>query len=145
MAVKKDKRQETDIQKIVNHYFKTKGLDLGQIKKDAKKRKIIYSRYTRPAKQLLDLAGSAPKAKKAIDKVAGWAKSRNLDYSIETVFKKWLELDRLKPKEIVKKPFYREQPMVWSQSKKRWYVIDEDEKWRVFAGEESEIEWKIVK
>tara|TARA_Y100000031_G_scaffold147908_2_gene183497 strand:- start:3726 stop:4199 length:474 start_codon:yes stop_codon:yes gene_type:complete len=139
------KKQETAIQKIINHYFATKGLSLDQIKKDAKKKKIIYSRYTRPAKQLLELAGSVPKAKKAIDKVAQWAQSRNLDYAIETVFKKWLELDQLKPKEIVKKPFFRNEPMVWSQSRKKWYVIGSDDQWREFVGKESEIKWKIIK
>jgi hypothetical protein len=139
------KRQETAIQQIVNHYFHTKGLSLDEIKKNAKKRKIIYSRYTRPAKQLLELAGSVQKAKKAIDKVAQWAKSRGLDYAIETVFKKWLELDRLKPKEVVKKPFFRDDPMVWSESKKKWYVISPDGEWREFVGKESEIEWRITK
>ncbi len=144
---KKDKKkeQETAIQTIVNHYFHTKGLSLEEIKKNAKKRKIIYSRYTRPAKQLLELAGSVKKAKSAINKVADWAKSRNLDYAIETVFKKWLELDRLKPKEIVKKPFFQGNPMVWSQTKKKWFVIGEDSEWREFVGEESDIKWKIVK
>lgn len=136
-------KKETDIQKIINHYFKTKGLSLKEVKENAKKRKIIYSRFTRPAKQLLVLAGSVVKAKKAIDKVARWAQSRNLDYAIETVFKKWLELDRLKPKEIVKKPFYNDNPMVWSQSKKKWYVIFPDGEWKEFAGNESEIKWKI--
>lgn len=142
---KSTQKQESDIQKIVNHYFISKGLNLDQIKKDAKKRKIIYSRHTRPAKQLLELAGSVPKAKKAIDKVAKWAKSRNLDYAIETVFKKWLELDQLKPKEIVKKPFFRNEPMIWSMAKKKWYVIGSDEQWREFVGEESAIKWKIIK
>jgi len=139
------KKKETDIQKIINHYFYSKGLSLDKIKKDAKKKKIIYSRYTRPAKQLLELAGSVSESKKAITKVARWAKSRNLDYAIETVFKKWLELDRLKPKEIVKKPFFRNDPMIWSRSKKKWYVISEDNEWKEFAGEEKDIEWKIVK
>ncbi len=141
----KKKEQETAIQTIVNHYFHTKGLSLKEIKENAKKRKIIYSRYTRPAKQLLELAGSVKKAKSAINKVADWAKSRNLDYAIETVFKKWLELDRLKPKEIVKKPFFQGNPMVWSQTKKKWFVIGEDSEWREFVGEESEIKWKIIK
>ena len=118
---------------------------LEELKKDARKRKIIYSRYTRPAKQLLELAGSTEKAKEAINKVAEWAKSRDLDYAIETVFKKWLELDRLKPKEIVKKPFFRGQQMVWSQTRKNWYVIDDNGEWLEFAGKESEIEWHIVK
>lgn len=138
-------KKETAIRQIITHYFKTKGLSLEELKKSAKKKKIIYSRFTRPAKQLLELAGSTKKAKEAIDKVAEWAKSRNLDYAIETVFKKWLELDRLKPKEIVKKPYYQGNPMVWSQTKRKWYVIDEKGSWLEFAGKESDIEWRIVK
>jgi hypothetical protein len=142
---KKQLQKETDIQKIVNHYFYSKGLSLKEIKNDAKKKKIIYSRFTRPAKQLLELAGSVKKAKTAIDKVAKWAKSRNLDYAIETVFKKWLELDRLKPKEIIKKPYYEGNPMIWSEAKRKWYVIDESGNWLEFAGKESDIEWRIIK
>ena len=134
-----------DIQRTVNHYFYTKGLTLKEIKESAKKRKIIYSRYVKSAKQLLELAGSRKKAFAAIDKVAEWAKSRNLDYSIETVFKKWLELDRLKPKEIVKKPYYQGNPMVWSEIKKKWYVITPEGEWLEFAGKESDIEWRIIK
>lgn len=134
-----------DIQRIVNHYFHTKGLTIKEIKKSAKKKKIIYSRYVKPAKQLLVLSGSLKKAIKAINIVAEWAKSRNLDYSIETVFKKWLELDRLKPKEIVKKPYFHENPMVWSETKRKWYVISPEGDWLEFAGKESEIEWRIIK
>ncbi len=141
----KEKKQESDIQKIVNHYFQTKGLNLDQVKESIKKQKIIYSRFTKPAKQLLELAGSVSKAKKAIDTVAQWAQTRNLEYSIETVFKKWLELDRLKPKEIVKKPYYRSNPMIWSKAKKKWFVINEDGEWLNFAGDEKDIEWKIEK
>lgn len=143
--VRQAQGRETEIQEIVNHYFYGKGLTLGQIKEDAKKKKIIYSRFTKPAKQLLELAGSVDKAKEAIDKVAQWANSRGLDYAIETVFKKWLELDRLKPKEIVKKPHYQGNPMIWSETKKKWYVIDEEGQWLEFDGKDSEIEWKIAK
>jgi len=145
IAKKKKEKKETEIQQIVNHYFYSKGLSLQKIKSDAKKRKIIYSRFTRPAKQLLELAGTIKKAKKAIDKVAEWAKSRNLDYAIETVFKKWLEIDSLKPKEVVKKPFYMGNPMIWSQAKKKWFVIDEGGDWHEFVGEEKDINWKIDK
>ncbi len=141
----KKKKEETDIQQIVNHYFYSKGLTLEGIKENAKKKKIIYSRFTRPAKQLLELAGSVKKAKKAIDKVAKWANSRALDYAIETVFKKWLELDRLKPKEIVKKPFYNNNSMVWSETKRKWYVITPENDWLEFAGKKEDIEWRIVK
>jgi len=124
---------------------KTKGLSLEELKKSAKKREIIYSRYTKPAKQLLELAGSVEKAKKAIDVVAEWAKSRGLDYAIETVFKKWLELDRLRPKEIVKKPYYDGNPMVWSETKKKWYVITPEGEWLEFAGDDKDIEWRTEK
>lgn len=138
-------KEKTKIREIVTFYFKTKGLSLEKLKESAKKREIIYSRYTKPAKQLLELAGSIGKAKEAIAKVAEWAKSRDLDYSIETVFKKWLELDRLKPKEIIKKPYYKGNPMVWSETKKKWFVISPEGEWFEFAGKESEIEWKIEK
>jgi len=138
-------KEETAIRQIVTFYFETKGLSLQELKRDAKKRKIVYSRYTKPAKQLLDLAGSVEKAQEAIKKVSEWAKSRNLDYAIETVFKKWLELDQLKPKEIVKKPFYKEKPMVWSQTQKKWYVINTNGDWLEFADKEEKIEWRIIK
>lgn len=144
--IKKTKvEKETDIQQIVNHYFYSKGLTLEEIKNNAQKRKIIYSRFTKPAKQLLDLAGSVELAENAIDRVADWAKSRKLDYAIETVFKKWLELDQLKPKEIVKKPFFQDNPMIWSESKKRWYVVIEGGEWLEFDGKDSDIEWRIHK
>lgn len=141
----KREKKETDIQEIVNHYFYTKGLTLEEIKEDAKKKKIIYSRFTRPAKQLLELAGSLKKAKEAINIVADWAKSRDLDYTIETVFKKWLELGRLRPKEIIKKPYYLGSPMVWSELKRKWFVIDEAGNWLEFADKEDKIEWRIKK
>lgn len=140
-----DLKKETAIRQIVTHYFKSKGLSLKILKKSAKKREIIYSRFTRPAKQLLELAGDVEKAKAAIDKVAEWAKSRNLDYAIETVFKRWLELDRLKPKEIVKKPYYQGNPMVWSETRKKWYVISPEGEWLEFAGKKEEIEWRTIK
>ena len=146
MAKKKQASiKETNIQKVVNYYFKTKGLNLDELKKDARKKKIVYSRYVRPAKQLLELAGSLKEAKKAINKVAKWARSRNLDYAIETIFKKWLELDKLKPKEIVKKPFFRDDHMIWSQTRKKWFVITEDNEWKEFAGQEEDIEWRVIK
>ena len=138
-------KEKNRIRIIVTHYFETKGVNLEQLKRDARKRKIIYSRFTKPAKQLLELAGSLEKALEAIDKVAAWAKSRNLDYAIETVFKKWLELDRLKPKEVVKKPYFQGNPMVWSETKKKWYVISPEGEWLEFAGKESDIEWRIEK
>jgi hypothetical protein len=140
-----DLKEDTALQQIITCFFETKGVTLSQLKYSARKRKIIYSRFTKPAKQLLELAGSVNKAKEAMGKVAAWANSRNLDYSIETVFKKWLELDKLKPKEVVKKPYFRNMPMIFSEAKKKWYAIDDGGNWLEFAGKESEIEWRVVK
>ena len=140
-----DLKQETAIKQIITHYFETKGVGLGELKTNAKKRKIVYSRYTKPAKQLLELSGSVEKAKKNITTVAEWANSRDLDYAIETVFKKWLELDRLRPKELVKKPFYDGNPMYFSETKKKWYVVAPTGEWLEFADKKSKIEWRIVK
>jgi len=137
-------KEETAIRQVITHFFQSKGLSLQELKENAKKRKIVYSRFTKPAKQLLDLAGSIEKAKEAINKVAQWASTRKLDYAIETVFKKWLELDKLKPKEIVKKPFYKGGPMIFSEAKKKWYVISKYGEWLEFADKQNTIEWRIV-
>ena len=139
-----DLQEETSIRQIITHFFQSKGLSLQELKENAKKRKIIYSRFTKPAKQLLELAGSIEIAKEAIDKVAKWANTRKLDYSIETVFKKWLELDKLKPKEIVKKPFYKGDKMIWSETKKKWFVISKYGEWLEFADKENTIEWRVI-
>ncbi len=137
------KEEESDIQKIVNYYFQKKGFSLEEIKKNAKKRKIIYSRFTKPAKDLLYLSGSVDNALKAIDKVSSWAESRNLDYAIETIIKKWPEIEKLKPKEKKDLPYFRNEPMIWSNAKKKWYVISSSTgEWLEFAGDEKEIEWR---
>ncbi len=136
------KKEDSDVQKIVNYYFETKGYSLEDVKESAKKKKIIYSRYTRPAKDLLELAGSFLKAKKAIDKVSLWAKSRNLDYVIETVIKKWPEINKLKPKEKKMKPYYYGDPMMWSNTKQKWFVISKNGDWLEYAGKEKDIEWR---
>ena len=47
--------------------------------------------------------------------------------------------------EIVKKPFFRDEPMVWSSTKKKWYVISQDGDWKEFVGDEKDIEWKVEK
>lgn len=138
-----DLQEESAIQQVITHFFESKGVSLQELKNNAKKRKIVYSRYTKPAKQLLELTGSLEKAKNAITTVAKWANTRKLDYAIETVFKKWLELDRLQPKEKVKKPFYNGQPMVWSEMKKKWFVISKHGEWLEFADKKSAITWII--
>ena len=137
-------REETAVRRVVTYFFETKGVNLDELKRSARRRDIVYSRFTKPAKQLIELAGSVDNAEKAIKIVADWANSRKLDYAIETVFKKWLELDKLKPKEIVKKPFYRNDPMVWSENRKKWYVVTNGGEWLEYCDKEEKIEWRIV-
>ena len=136
-------KKKTALREIITAFFRSKDISLEKLKRDAKKEKIIYARHTAPAKQLLELAGSAAEAKKAIGIISAWAISRDLDYTLETVSKRWLELDTLKPKEKVKKAFYQGDPMVWNERKKKWYVVKDDE-WLEFADTESKIEWRIV-
>ena len=136
-------KEETAIRRVVTYFFETKGVNLDELKRSARRRDIVYSRFTKPAKQLIELAGSVENAEKAIKIVADWANSRKLDYAIETVFKKWLELDKLKPKEIVKKPFYRDDPMAWSETRQKWYVITGGE-WLEYCDKVEKIEWRII-
>ena len=85
----------TDIQEIVNHYFFSTGLDLEDIKEQAKTGQIKYGRHTKPAKELLELTGTLEKAKEAIDIIAEWANERGLSYTIETAFKRFWEIKHL--------------------------------------------------
>jgi len=64
-----DLKKETAIRQIVTYFFETKGLSLNELKRSARKRDIVYSRYTLPAKQLIELAGSVEAAKEAIKKL----------------------------------------------------------------------------
>lgn len=141
-----DLKKETAVRQIITYFFETKGIDLQNLKKQAKKKSIIYARYTKPAKELLQLSDySINKSKKSIKRVAEWAQTRNLDYTIDTVIKRWLELDKLKPKKPKEEPFYDNKRMVWSKPKKKWFVIDDDGQWLEFADKESKIEWRIIK
>src|SRR3989344_3416925 len=71
---------EGSAKRIEEYIKKSKIKNFEKLQEDAKKRKIIYSRYIKPAKQLLELVESMEGAKQAIDKVAVWANSRKLDY-----------------------------------------------------------------
>jgi len=51
---------------------------------------------------------------------------------------------KIKPKEIFKKPYYKGNPIVWSETKKKWYVINKKGEWLEFAGKDEEIGWQIV-
>lgn len=127
---------ETGVQKIVNHYFKLKGWD-NKEKDFYKKNKIIYGRYTKPARQLLELCDNVVEyATERVDRVKAWADSNELDWSLETVIKKFLEIDKLQEKE--KKPFFKGKWPMYKTPEGKWKVIkDSQHLW--FTGKEEEI------
>lgn len=87
--------KESPVKNIVNNFFELKGI----ANKESSfyvQNNIVYSRYLRPAKQLLELTdGNLDSAKIALKKVAKWADKNGLSWEIETVLKKYLELDKL--------------------------------------------------
>lgn len=109
---------------VVNYFFDLKGW--GNKDKDFyAKKKIIYSRFLRPAKELLELCdGELEEAKSCLLKLSEWAISRDLDWGIETVFKKWYDLDLLKPKE--KKPYYEGKRIFQRSAGGKWFCISRD-------------------
>ncbi len=124
----------TDIQQVVNYFFSLKGWDINGTGGEK-----VYSRYVRPAKDLLGLCeDSVSEAQACIKKVADWADSRQLDWGLETIFKKWYELDLLKPKE--KKPYYEGNRM-FEMGGKMFVLMPNGEKME-FAGKESDIKYK---
>ncbi len=126
----------TPLQSVVNYFYELKGWDY----KD-KKYKSIYARYTKPAKELLELCdGNINEAKFCIKKVCDWAKSRDLNWGIETVFKKWYDIDKLIPKAKEKKPYYEGNRMF--KNGNQWNVIMENGEIKKFAGNINDIKYK---
>jgi len=136
---KEDPVKETQLRKtqcgnsLVDYFYELKGWTY------KKEEQAVYRRFLRPAKELLNLCeGNLEEAKLCLKKVADWASSRELDWSIETVFKKWYDLDILKPKE--KKPYYKGN-RVFEMAGKVYVLMANGEKLE-FAGSENEIEYK---
>lgn len=123
------------IQKIIHHFFSLK-----EWKYDgSKKSQVVFARYLKSAKDLLYLCdGELEEAKECLNKLGKWAKSRELDWSIETVFKKWYELDLLKEKE--KKP-YLDGNRVFKIGP-RWYVLEPNGDKLLYEGSENKFLWK---
>lgn len=122
--------------KIVNHFFELKGwADKG--KEFYTKNKIIYGRFIRPAGDILEVCeGNLEYAKDRVSKVAAWANSRELDWSLETVIKKFMDIDQLQEKE--KKPYWKGNPMYKDHSG-RWKVIMKDGRHLSYHSKLSEI------
>jgi len=131
---KKQIKEKTKIQEIVDYFFLLKGWN-----EDSSK-KIIYSRYVKPAKDLLELCdGNLNGAKKRLEIIKNWANSQELDWGIETVFKRWHDLDKL-PQEKEKKPFINGNRAY--QKGEKWFLILPNGEHKEFIGDRKEIEYK---
>jgi len=77
-------RKESSLQQVVNYFLELKGLD---------RKKVVYSRYVRSAKQLLVLCDeNIDTAKGELDRTLSWADTNCLDWALETVTKRFLEV-----------------------------------------------------
>jgi len=134
----KKKKEKPKVHQLVNYFFELKGW-ANKDKDFYKKKKIIYGRFTSSSKQLLYLCeNDLEEAKKCLSKVGIWADSRKLGWSIETVFKKWYELDLLKPKE--KKSYWKGQ-RVFKMGGKQYVLAHNGDKLE-YNGSQNELEWK---
>lgn len=136
---KKKKVDLTSIQEVVHYFFKLKDWNY---EKDKKKLGPVFRRYLRPAKELLKLANNdIGRAKHYLEIIKRWADATNLEWSIETVFKRWFDIINEKlPQEPKKNPYYQGNLMRKGYDG-RWRIFI-DSQWKIFAGKESEIEWK---
>ena len=124
VAEPEPKPESASAKDVVNYFFELKGW-ANKNKDFYLKNKIIYARFMKPAKELLTLCeGSLEEAKECLKKVSVWAISRELDWSIETVFKKWYDLDLLKPKE--KKPYYQGKRIFQKVPNGKWWCVSQD-------------------
>lgn len=81
-----------NIYRLIDHFFTLKNWT---IPVDMKTRRIKFSRWTRPASDVLYLCGqNLEKAKKLLDTLEVWAKIKNLDWNLSTILKRWEELDK---------------------------------------------------
>jgi|SRR6185436_11510631 len=81
-----------DFEKIVDFFFELK--EWADMPKEFYiENQISYGRHVKPAKQLLELFNDEfEKAKEFLQRVADYCNDRGLEWSIETCFKKYLEL-----------------------------------------------------
>lgn len=97
-----------------------------------------FSSYLRAAKDLIDATGSVDAAKSKIDMVRKWADDRELSWSLETIFRKWHELEN--PSEMKKRAFIG--PDRAYQRNGDWYVIISTGEHKKYAGPLSSIEYR---
>jgi hypothetical protein len=131
-ADKSATKAKTKIQEIVDYFFLLKEWD--------KNKNVVYSRYVKPAADLLELCEqNVEGAKKRLEIVNNWANIKELDWSIETVLKRWFDLEKL-PQEKIKKPYIENLPAY--QRAGEWWVIQNNGEHKKWIGLKDKIEYK---
>jgi phage replication O-like protein O len=129
-------KPKTSIQIIVDYFFELKGFG-----KDNHPPRI-YGSYVKPAKDLLELCdGSIESAKNKLKKIANWANACQIDWSLETVFKRWHEIDGLEQQiEKRKKPFIDGDRAY--QKNGSWFIITKSGEHRKYIGDLSKLTYE---
>lgn len=108
----------SDIQKLVHFFFEQKGWQYDNSKQ------ATFRRHLKPAKDLLEVCeGNLETAKHKIRQIKYWADQNELDWSIDTVLKKWFELDRLAANVEKSKKAYIGRDRAYQDKDGRWNVI----------------------
>jgi len=104
--------------KLVESFFILKGWEYDKTKQ------ALFRRHLRGAKDLLELCDEDINlATHKLNQIKYWADSKNLEWSIETVLKKWYDLDLLSVRVEAEKKSFIGNDRAYKNNKGRWHVI----------------------
>lgn len=84
--MQKKEKQKTQITLLVEEFFAIKGV-VGVIPP------LVFRRYVKPASEIIELSdGDLAKSIHALKRMSLWANDRKLDWNLDTVVKRWMEV-----------------------------------------------------
>lgn len=119
-----------DVGELVHFFFEKKGWAY------TKDKASIFRRFLRTAKDIISIA-SLEEAKDKVSKVAKWADERDLDWTLDTVIKKWMDIDHLATQEKKKKA-YIEGDRAYEKNGE-WFIINRSGEHVRYVGSRSAI------
>lgn len=130
-------QKQNSVQDLVRYYFSLRGWN----DKDPKLRKT-FQRHLRPAKDVLEVCEIDVGSERAfeyaqdrVDRIKAWADSNEIDWTLETVIKKFPAIDQLQVK--AKQPKYEGNPMY--QRGGKWIVMCPNGEHKEFVGKPEDI------
>lgn len=122
-----------EIKKLKDNLFERLIVLKGWDKKPRKEINAVYPRYVLVLGQILDLAeNNLEFADDRMTRVATWAKNNNLDWSPETVIKKWLDIDDLAQEK--KKKAYVDNDRAYQKGDEWWVILPNGEHKKYIGG-----------